>query len=88
MLLNAEADKLIIKLLGRSMPNTLEDYPMLTHQGIAGVSALMVGPTHPLTAQILPNRATIPLYHHWRRTCKLSSSRHEEIQWPTWKLSL
>ncbi|ETL34760.1 hypothetical protein L916_13055 [Phytophthora nicotianae] len=40
-LLNAGADKLAIKLLGRWMSSAYEDYPVLTAQGTPGMSRLM-----------------------------------------------
>jgi hypothetical protein len=40
--LNAGADRLTIKLLGRWLSNAFEEYPVLDHRGTAGLSALMV----------------------------------------------
>ncbi|KAE8986571.1 hypothetical protein PR001_g22562 [Phytophthora rubi] len=40
-LLNAGADRLVIKLLGRWMSYCFEDYPVLTSEGTAGLSSLM-----------------------------------------------
>ena len=40
-LLNVGADRLVIKLLGRWLSNTFEDYPVLTAEGTAGLSTRM-----------------------------------------------
>ncbi|EGZ06865.1 hypothetical protein PHYSODRAFT_565763 [Phytophthora sojae] len=40
-LLNAGADRLVIKLLGRCLSSCFEDYPVLTSEGTAGLSKLM-----------------------------------------------
>lgn len=40
-LMNAGADRLIIKLLGRWLSNTFEDYPVLTAEGTVHLSRLM-----------------------------------------------
>ena len=40
-LLNAGADRLVIKLLGRWLSNTFEEYPVLTADGTSGLSQLM-----------------------------------------------
>eukprot|EP00644_Phytophthora_capsici_P000604 jgi/Phyca11/130341/e_gw1.93.105.1 len=40
-LLNAGADRLVIKLLGRWLSSCFEDYPVLTQEGTAGLSRLM-----------------------------------------------
>jgi hypothetical protein len=40
-LLNAGADRLVIKLLGRWLSNTFEEYPVLTADGTASLSRLM-----------------------------------------------
>ncbi len=41
-LLNAGADRLVIKLLGRWLSNSFEEYPVLTADGTRGLSAMMV----------------------------------------------
>ncbi|KAE9278965.1 hypothetical protein PF008_g28488 [Phytophthora fragariae] len=40
-LLNAGADRLVIKIMGRWMSSTFEDYPVLTAQGSTGLAQLM-----------------------------------------------
>jgi hypothetical protein len=40
-LLNAGADRLVIKLLGRWLSSCFEDYPVLTSEGTSGLSKLM-----------------------------------------------
>jgi hypothetical protein len=37
----AGADRLVIKLLGRWLSNTFEEYPVLTADGTVGLSQLM-----------------------------------------------